>query len=330
VAGDAIFAFERTAPDGALSSIGAYGPAGGFSSMVMTADGLDVYAGTNFDGIARFTRNPATGVLTFASMEPVSIREGLEKFRRRIESLNVSADGTRLVGFLQNYVLVYERDPGTGALELVTIERIPGRAVSMSADGVAIYAGAKRGSVLTLTTFDCTPAPAAGCHVPAATKKSVLDIRDSTPSRDKLGWRSTPAGLTDLAEIGDPVIGTDDLLFCVYDASANPQPVLDAVAPARGTCLGKPCWELSSNGNTLKYKDDNGLPSGIQKLNVRERDVDRGALKLKAKSLGLALPALPLTPPIRAQLQSRTGACWDSTYSVPQRNDASRLTAKSD
>jgi hypothetical protein len=63
---------------------------------------------------------------------------------------------------------------------------------------------------------------------------------------------------------------------------------------------------------------------------ARERAVDRGSVKIKARSLGLALPPLPLTPPVRAQLQSRTGACWDSVYSVPKKNDVTRFSAKSD
>jgi hypothetical protein len=53
-------------------------------------------------------------------------------------------------------------------------------------------------------------------------------------------------------------------------------------------------------------------------------------IKLKARSLGLALPALPLTPPVRLQLQSRTGACWEAVYSSPKHNDPGRFMAKSD
>jgi len=51
---------------------------------------------------------------------------------------------------------------------------------------------------------------------------------------------------------------------------------------------------------------------------------------LKAKGRGLALPALPLTSPVRAQLQSRTGACWDAVYSLPRKNDVTKFNAKSD
>jgi hypothetical protein len=117
--------------------------------------------------------------------------------------------------------------------------------------------------------------------------------------------------------------------FCLYDASAAPQPLAEIVGPARGTCGGDPCWTLSSP-TALKYEDDTGLPAGLQKITARQRDADHGAVKLKARSRGLALPALPLVPPVRAQLRSRAGACWEATYSLPKRNDINSFTAKSD
>jgi hypothetical protein len=154
---------------------------------------------------------------------------------------------------------------------------------------------------------------------------------DADPTHDKLTWKTSPAGLTDLADFGDPIAGADDVVLCVYDASANPQPVLDAAVPARGTCDNdQPCWTSTSSGTNLKYSDSIGFPSGVQKFGVRERAVDRGAIKLKAKGRGLALPVLPLTTPVRAQLQSRTGACWDATYSTTKKNDIAKFLAKSD
>jgi hypothetical protein len=332
VASDYLFAFDRSGPGGAPSLVATYTDAfNGYYSLAITADGLELYAGAR-DGIAHYYRNPATGELTFAGFEPTVVREGLERFVDNNETLNISADGTRLVGLFQSYMVAYDRDPGTGALSLLTIERNPTQKVTMSPDGVAVYSGAKFGSVYAFTTLDCTPAPASGCHAPAAPLKSALTMKDDTdPLRDKLTWRITPGGTTDLDELGNPITGPDDLVFCLYDASASPQPVLEAVVPARGTCDNdEPCWELTSSGTNLKYSDAIGMPSGVQKFSVRERAVDRGSIKLKAKSRGLALPALPLTTPVRAQLQSRTGACWDAVYSLPRKNDDTKFNAKSD
>jgi hypothetical protein len=298
--------------------------------VAITADGLELYAGAR-EGIAHYYRNPLTGALVFAGIEPTVVREGLEKFVQRNESLSISADGTRLVALVQSYMVAYDRDPGTGALSLLTIERNPTQKVTMSPDGVAVYSGAKFGSVYAFTTLDCTPAPASGCHAPAAPAKSALTFKDSDPLRDQLKWRITPGGLTELDELGNPITGPDDLVFCLYDASASPQPLLEAVVPARGTCDNdEPCWELTASGRNLKYSDAIGMPSGVQKFSMRERAVDRGTIKLKAKGRGLALPGLPLTTPVRAQLQSRTGACWDAVYSLPRKNDDTKFNAKSD
>ena len=333
VASDYLFAFDRSGLAGAPALMATYtDPPGDFSSLAITADGLELYAGAR-GGIAHYFRNPATGELTFAGLEPTVVRPGLEKLVDRNESLNISADGTRLVGLVQNYMVAYERDPGTGALSVLTIERNLTKKVTMSPDGVAVYSGAKYGSVYAFTTLDCTPAPASGCHVPAAPAKSALTIKDSEdPFRDKLTWKITPGGATDLDELGNPITGPDDLVLCLYDASASPQPVMEAVVPARGTCDSEePCWELTSSGTNLKYSDAIGMPSGVQKFSMRERAVDRGAIKLKAKGRPLALPTtLPLTTPVRAQLQSRTGACWEAVYSLPRKNDVTKFNAKSD
>ena len=132
-----------------------------------------------------------------------------------------------------------------------------------------------------------------------------------------------------VADFGDPVAGVDDVVLCVYDAGASPQPRAEVLAPARGTCSLEPCWTLP-RANLLKFKDTVGLPLGMQKITAREREPDHGSIKVKAKGYALGVPTLPLTPPVRAQLQSRTGACWDAVYSVPRKNDVAKFNAKSD
>ena len=54
---------------------------------------------------------------------------------------------------------------------------------------------------------------------------------------------------------------------------------------------------------------------------------------LQAKGVGaaLALPALPLTPPVRIQLHnSDTATCWEASYPTATRNDAGVFKAEVD
>ena len=41
----------------------------------------------------------------------------------------------------------------------------------------------------------------------------------------------------------------------------------------------------------------------------------------------LALPALPLIPPVAIQLHAESGLCWGASFSAPKRNHAMRFQA---
>jgi hypothetical protein len=226
--------------------------------------------------------------------------------------------------------VVYDRDVVTGHLDVVTIEQVGGKLdAALGPDGAHVYVGSKTMVVFELETFSCSPTPAAGCRPPAAPLRSAVSIKDDDdPGDDKFNWKSRPAGITAIADFGDPA-GDDHVAFCVYDASASPQPVMEAVAPAGSTCALEPCWDLS-RPTQLKYVDSSRLPDGVEKITARQRLADRGNLKVKGKGYAVRVPALPLTTPVRVQLQSRTGACWEATFSAPKKNDAVTFAGKSD
>jgi hypothetical protein len=46
--------------------------------------------------------------------------------------------------------------------------------------------------------------------------------------------------------------------------------------------------------------------------------------------VNLDMPPLPLTPPIRVQLKSTAGVCWEATYSAPTKNEVKQFKARSD
>ena len=47
-----------------------------------------------------------------------------------------------------------------------------------------------------------------------------------------------------------------------------------------------------------------------------------------ARSAGLAIRPLPVTLPLRAQLQTSAGSCFDATYGTATKNDATQFAAK--
>jgi hypothetical protein len=42
------------------------------------------------------------------------------------------------------------------------------------------------------------------------------------------------------------------------------------------------------------------------------------------------MPALPPARPVRVQLKSTTGACWEATYSTAQQNTSTMFKARAD
>src|SRR4029079_17585345 len=99
--------------------------------------------------------------------------------------------------------------------------------------------------------------------------KAAFKIKDRTPDKnDQLQFKWNSGDATLLTEYGDPTT-TATYVLCVYDASANPQPLLQLAAPAGGICKnGKPCGK--SNANNYKYNDGLLTPDGVQIVQLKE------------------------------------------------------------
>lgn len=171
-----------------------------------------------------------------------------------------------------------------------------------------------------------TAAPASGCKQPIQPLASLLQFKDKTPdSSDSFGWKFTKGDATTPAELGDPLT-SDDYTFCVY--GSGPTLLFAARVPAGGTCVGVPCWKVTSTG--YGYKDKDRTPDGVGKLGVSSGGA--GATKAKAKGKGtlLSVPTLGALPlPLTAQLRG-PGACFEATYSTPITNTTEQFKAKSD
>lgn len=157
----------------------------------------------------------------------------------------------------------------------------------------------------------------------------MLKIKDyAGNSRDQLQWRWNKGAQTTLAAFGDPVNSSATYRVCLYDASGNAQPLLEADVPAASWCGAKPCWRATAS--SFSYRNKAGDPDGIIALTLKAGVTGRAKIQATAKGENLQTPALPLTLPVTAQLvivDGDSSLCWQTTFTTAAVNDPSRLTA---
>jgi hypothetical protein len=156
----------------------------------------------------------------------------------------------------------------------------------------------------------CVPAPRTACIQSA---KPTLRLKNRTPDGgDQLQWKWVRGGATTAAAFGDPLAG-DGQALCVFDGGG--QLVFGLDVPAGETCLGKPCWKrLGEVG--FKYTDKEGTPSGIEKLFEKAGTEGKSRIVVKARGENLGMPAITPALPLTVQLQTATGACFESRHEV--------------
>ncbi len=195
------------------------------------------------------------------------------------------------------------------------------------------------GATLTTTTTStttttlpsyCAASPASGCKT-AAANRAQIKIDDKTgATKDKLQWKWKKGQATLNSEFLDPTLGAGASQICLYDSSANPQPLWQAAAFAGGTCGSGPCWKASGSKG-FKYKDRDATPEGITSIKLRSGSDGKAQVQVKGKGTNLALPALPVTLPVTVQYIIDDGVsstCWQTIYSQAAKNDASSFKAK--
>jgi hypothetical protein len=183
-------------------------------------------------------------------------------------------------------------------------------------------------TALPLPGVACDPTPRIGCRLPSAAGASPLTLKNLVPdTKDALTWKWSKGTTTSFAELGDP--RTDDAYaFCLYDGSGAL--VLDAVAPAAGTCGTKPCWKqlgATANPKGFQYADKDLTPDGLSKVQVQAGVTPKAKAIVSGKGTALGVPSLPLALPVAAQLQT-TNLCWAVTYGTAQLNGPSVFKAK--
>ena len=174
----------------------------------------------------------------------------------------------------------------------------------------------------------CGPTPTSGCRGTARLGAQLQLKNAPGGTSDKLQFKWLRGAATEMADFGDPTANAAYVL-CVYDGSANPQPLVAALAPAGDTCqAGRPCW--TSTSTSYKYRDPLLSPAGLQSVDLRAGRID-GLAKMMVKGKGgaLRLPALPLALPVVAQLRNtQTGVCWDAEFTAADTNTATTFKAR--
>jgi hypothetical protein len=160
----------------------------------------------------------------------------------------------------------------------------------------------------------------------------------STPDKDKFQFNWSAADGSGVVDFRDPVNGSASIRLCLYDASADTQPLMNAHVAAGGTCgLGNPraCWKQvgsSTHPKGYAYKDVAGARDGITAITLKAGT--RTQIVVKGRGAMLALPSsldalqLPLTVQL-AISDSTTGfSCWQATFATANRQSATRFGAK--
>jgi hypothetical protein len=156
----------------------------------------------------------------------------------------------------------------------------------------------------------CPLAPTSSCK---ASGKSRLLIRDAAGGR--LVWKWS-RGSTMFVEFDSPTSTTGGYALCLYGGDT----LLSALSAPAG-----PKW--TARGRGYRYLDPTLTPSGIEKLDLRD-GTSSARMLLKANGANLDRPDLPITAlPVRAQLVSGTGTCWESPLGTPRRNTTGTFLA---
>lgn len=346
------------------------GGVGGLVGAVWVAispDDTRLFVASMVEGaVAAFARDPATGALTFLEFK----REGDDEIYYGLSaarSATVSPDGSWLyVGGASSNAIAFFRiarcgdgivngdetcDDGNtsgGDCCSPTCTLEPSGTVCRTAtdacdfeetcDGTADVCPADVAVVCSLCevcdpALGCVVGPQPSCRVPAEPGAAVLKLEQgATDDGDTLTWQWRKGTATTRADFGDPV-GTDPYTLCLFDESGpTPLALLDAVALMPGACdpVHGRCWKPTRNG--FHFRSADGVAHGLTSIDLHAGPAGKARIAVAGRGPALGVPALPLNAPLRVQLQSASGACWEARYPSTgvRRNDARGFSARSE
>ena len=125
----------------------------------------------------------------------------------------------------------------------------------------------------------------------------------------------------------------NDFVACAYQAGGGGNTLLlSGLMPTYQTCTTNfaKCW--NNKVRKWAYKDPRGTPEGVGRATLKAGD---GRAQIKVKALGESIgwqeeAPLPVTLPVRVQLQSEEGLCWESLFSSALKNQGGIFKAVAD
>jgi len=317
-----IVTFARDALTGALTYVTS--TAEGRRHLAISPDGLQVYAlqpiSKNGRGLVAFARDPGTGVLTTLQEMPAGSGNMPELVNGN--AVVVSAGGDRVYVAQSQMLVQMARDVASGllTLEYTALHGYAGEGFTLSEDGLNQYQIGISARVTRLRPVACSATPTAPCRSPAQPGVGQFAITQN----GSVKWKWVRGTATSFPDFGNPFLETDYVL-CVYDAAAEAQPRLSAVAPAGGSC-GRSCWS-----SIVGYKfRDRRRTLGLGTLRLLDGADQQAKIIAKAGGPVIDVSSLPLVPPVTVQLQHTDGGCWQATYSAPLVNDGFQFRATAD
>jgi len=330
---DSLATFSRNAGTGALTFLGATSsssfPEDGVS---VSPDGAFVYVyNPNYyyngasDVLRVFSRDATTGALKLVGR--IKSNEGGLFFSSYYNTgrLVFSNDGT--AAYLRG--AIFARNPTTGSLGfLSTMAGLGyyslGTAVALGPLG-EVYSNSSRSVERYAPGYaGCEGGPLPVCRG----SSSGQVILSATANYITWSWFAADEVFVD--DFGEPAL-TDHYSLCMWDESGpTPTLILRTMAPAAQQCTSsaKPCWLETTTG--FAYRDRFRTPEGIASLTMKAGAAGVASVKLVARKGNLTVPDLPLGVPVRIQLRSSAGACFESVYSVPGVNNGAAFSARAD
>ena len=171
----------------------------------------------------------------------------------------------------------------------------------------------------------CVAEPWTGCRQPTERLSGELEIV-AKPNRRSIEWSWVQGEATSRDELGNP-LADDRYSFCVYDESAAAPRIAFAATTRTDPCGKKSCWKPTGKTGFQYSAPTSDL---LRKVVLKSGAQGKAKVLVTAKGDQLVLPTLPMTLPLRAQVQAENGQCWESEFDARgvSKNDAKHFRAK--
>lgn len=154
----------------------------------------------------------------------------------------------------------------------------------------------------------CVAHVLSSCHQPTERFSGELEIT-ARPTR-KIEWFWVEGEATTRAEIGNP-LGDDRYAFCLFDESQSTPRLAFRAATRPDPCGKKSCWKPTGKTG---FQYSAPASDELRKMVLKTGRDGKAKVTVIAKGPELALPPLPTSLPLRAQLHAENGQCWEARF----------------